>query len=272
MINTTTNSLMRCLVLLIAAFSIATLFNTTFVLADTKNNAVLQELMLIFTADYGQGEQVYSSNFANDSWTVPLQLSDSLIHAFHPVVAVGDDNYKWAVWTQVDENGKYLYYSVFNGVAWSKGKRISTQTTENSSPALMVNGKQNLLLAWVGVDDKYSDVYLSHWQGSTWTKPVMINAVNNVPDIKPYFSRNMNNRIVLSWLTFIDGKYAVTARILDDEQRVIAKLPLSEKITSSNVHKRVKLPALPEFVKDVKKGSFFIKTSAGSASASLSDY
>lgn len=271
-----TNKLYNFLTSGIAIFavtvSIVTLLWTNATIADTKKNkVVLQELMLIYTADYGQGEQVYTSSFANGRWTIPLQLSDSKIYAFHPVVAVGDNN-KWAVWTQVDEDGKYLYYSLFNQAAWSKGERISTQTTENNSPILLIDGTQKPLLAWVGADGKYSDIYLTHWQGSSWGKPVLMNTVNNVPDIKPYFFRDINNRVVLSWLTFIDGKYSVTSRILDDELRVIARLPVSEKFTSSDVHKRVRLPELPEFVKDLKKGSFFIKTSTGSGLASLNDY
>jgi hypothetical protein len=231
--------------------------------AGTEN---IQELELVFSADLGNGEQIFSSSYSDDDWTIPVQISDSSNFVFHPVISKGPDLKKWVVWTVADTGGKFLYYSVYNGSRWSRAKKIITEIKDNRSAALIVDNANTPWLAWEGAGKKYSDVFWSRWHGSGWDAPVKAHAENNVPDVQPELALDASGNIVLSWQTFLDGKYVTASRVLNGTRGLIS---VSEKKMKEKIHEQVRLPALPAFIKESHKATLFIKTKTGSESVPL---
>jgi hypothetical protein len=227
---------------------------------NTEPLSTLQELQLVFSADYGSGEQIFFSSYQKNNWTIPVQISDSPNFVFHPVSGIGSDGKIWVVWTQADNKGKFLYYSVFSNSRWSQSKKIETQMKDNRSATLIVDTDNIPWLAWLAVEKTYSDVFWSRWNGSGWDSPIKAHADNNVPDIQPGFSLQESGRIRLSWQTFVDVGYVTASKIWDQQQSQLEQSVAAAKNAEKKIQERVELPALPSFIKEPHKATLFIKT------------
>jgi hypothetical protein len=229
----------------------------------------LQGLQLVFTADYGKGEQVFYSSYKKNDWTIPVQISESKNFVFHPVSSMGSDGKKWTLWTQADKKGKFLYYSVFSNSRWSLAKKIDTRMNDNRAATLVVDNNNIPWIAWLGEEKKYTDVFWTRWNGSGWDSPVKAHADNKVPDVQPQLALDDSGHVRLSWQTFIDGKYVVVSKTWDEQQRRLEKLARPGKSITKKIKEQVQLPPLPAFIKEPHKATLFIKTTVGTESVPL---
>ncbi len=229
----------------------------------------LQDLQLIFSADYGEGEQIFFSKYKKNDWTVPRQISNSNTFVLHPVSSIGRDGTIWVVWSQADKAGFSLYYSLFRYSRWSKAKKIEISMKDNRAATLIVDNDNIPWLAWIAVDKTYSDVFLSRWNGVAWGTPDKAHVDNKVPDIQPRLRLNKSGGITLFWQTFADGRYVTESKILGDQQGTPEHIIPKNKSMGIKIQENVQLPALPPFITERHKATLFIKTDEGAEAVPL---
>lgn len=244
------------------------------VTASAANNKWRPEINfeLVSINDFGHGDQVFYSSYLKQSWTTPVQISNSSSHVYHPAVSRGHDNQKWIVWTQEDKIGKHLYYSVFSNQRWSKAKKINTETKDNRSASLIVDDYDMPWLAWEGADDGYSDVFWCKWNGKEWGKPVKAHRENDVPDIRPGLSLSEAGSVELSWMTYQGDKYVNAIVTLDDSKPGLRNYRQMEKRNDNGFYTKFAIPPLPSFVKKKHKAALFLRTLEGSGSVPVDHF
>ena len=236
----------------------------------TKNLIQEDEVKLVWSADYGHGEQVFFSSFEKNTWTSPVQLSDSTELVFHSAISSGDDGRIWAVWSRQDKKKSFLEFTIFSSSKWVKPRKINTGLDNNKSVTVIVDKNNIPWIAWAGVEDKYPDVFWSRWNGQRWDLPVKVHADNDVPDINPALVLDDSGYINLSWQTFADGKYVTVSKTWDGQQWQVSSLD-SEKVEINTIFAEHKImPNIPEFINDRRRATFFIKGNDGAGSIPLS--
>ena len=175
-------------------------------------------IQLVWSADYGQGDQVFYSSYEKNTWTTPVQLSDSTEMVFHSAISSGDDGKIWAVWTRQDKKKSFLEFTVYNSSKWTKPSKIDTGMDSNKAVTIIVDKNNIAWIAWTGIEKMYSDVFWSRWNGQGWDLPVKIHADNNVPDIKPTLALSDSGQVFLSWKTFANGQYETMTKMWDGQE------------------------------------------------------
>lgn len=231
--------------------------------------ASIIELQLVFSADYGKGEQVYISKYVNGDWTAPVQISQSDGFVLHPVSSTGNDGKIWVIWTQTDKKGKFLYYSVSSDARWSKPEKIKTTMKDNRSATLLVDADNIPWVAWIAIQKTYSDVFWVRWNGVGWTAPVRANSDNNVPDINPRFTLQQSGSIILSWETYRDGGYVTESKMWNKGKRIFETTVSTVVSVHKKMRKGTQIPKLPAFIKEPHKATLFIRTEDGAEAVPL---
>jgi hypothetical protein len=255
--------------LLVIQFILLLVFSTAS--AEEQNRMKgISAVDLVFSADLGKGEQVYTTSLKNnDSWTTPQQLSATENMVFHPVMAAESEKNKWVVWTQGEEGGELLYYSFFNGKRWSPARKIDSGITHNHSASLIIDSANTPWLAWKGFEESYSDVFFSRWDGLKWSEPARAHAVNSVPDIDPELSLDSFGAPVLSWKTFRNGNYVEASISLKDGVDFSTREIVFHRTKKNSFEASKQLPRLPAFVTDKRKAAALVKSESGYHSISF---
>jgi hypothetical protein len=231
-----------------------------------------QQIKLVWSADYGQGEQIfYSSYDKNNDWTVPLQLSDSRDSVYLPVVGSGNDGKVWVVWSHKKNKKIFLEWSVYRASKWSLPSQIETGLDSNKAVTIIVDLENRPWIAWSGTEKTYPDIYWSRWDGNGWEKAEKMHGANDVPDLDPSFLLDHNGNIVLSWQTFENRRYITVAKKWDGQQwQTVDPSMVESKMKNKSYGPLAKIIP-PRLVQDSSQGSLFIKGPNGAESFSLSD-
>ena len=236
---------------------------------EQSESAPAQKIQLVWSANYDKGEQVFFSRYKEDHWTIPVQVSESRQFVFKPVSAVGDDGKIWVVWTESGKKGSSLKFSVYKKSRWSQAQPIETGMDDNRAVTVVVDTSGRPWIAWTGAKKSYSDVFWSRWNGTGWDTPVMAHAANNVPDVHPELSIDDSGRLILSWQTYIDGKYRPIMQEWDGRQWKMLQPDAEKKSVMKRVQVQMNIPPLPGFIKEPQKATLFMKTKEGAGSLSL---
>ena len=234
-----------------------------------KESVQEQDIQLVWSANHGQGEQVFFSTYTDNQWTIPVQISNSSDFVFKPVSSVGNDGKIWVLWTQNTEKGNFLQFTVRNS-KWSEVQQIYTGMDNNRAVTVIVDANSTPWIAWTGTEESYSDVFWSRWNGQGWSKPVKAHADNNVPDVHPVLAINDSGHIVLSWQTYANEKYVTLSQYWDDRQWQQIPQGLDVTIEIKKICSSKELPPVPDFIKEPHKATFFVKTTDGAVSIPLS--
>lgn len=231
-----------------------------------------REMNLVWSANHGQGEQIFFSTYKKNDWSIPVQISDSEELVFQPVSSVGDDGKIWVVWTAMEKNRGLLQFSVYDASHWTKPRQIDTGMDDNRATTLIVDANNVPWIAWTAVDKSYSDVFWSRWNGKSWDSPVKAHSDNTVPDTHPALSRDETGQVVLSWKTYANGKYRSVFQVWDGYQWQGLAAASAEKIRNEKNSKVKELPEIPSFIKERHKATLFLKGKAGAESIPLSHF
>lgn len=231
-----------------------------------------REIHLVWSANQGQGEQVFFSNYKKNNWTIPVQISDSEEHVFQPVSAVGDDGKIWVVWTGLLMNKRLLQFSVFEKTHWTKPRQIDTGMDDNRAATLIIDADNTPWVAWTAAAESYSDVFWSRWNGKRWDVPVKAHSDNSVPDTHPALALDESGQVVLSWQTYADGKYITISQQWDGEQWQGLSHVNAQTIRKQKNLKSEKLPEIPTVIKERYKAKIFVKDTVGAGSVPLSQF
>lgn len=229
-----------------------------------------RKIQLVWSADYGKGEQIFFSRFNGKNWTIPVQISESKHLVFKPVSAVGADGTIWVVWPESGKKGSILQFSVYRNSSWSRPQPIETGLSDNRAVTVIVDGDNRPWIAWTGAKKSYSDVFWSRWNGTGWDAPVMAHAENKVPDLHPELALDDSGHLVLSWQTYARGEYITLSKVWDGRQWKIRRSGTGEKRGNIKMQTMEELPALPECIPEPYKATLFIKSNEGAGSIPFS--
>ncbi len=227
-------------------------------------------IQLAWSADYGNGEQIFFSRLNGKNWTIPVQISESKHFVFKPVSAVGDDGTIWVVWPESGKKGSILQFSMYRNSSWSRPQPIETGMNDNRAVTVIVDGDNRPWIAWTGSKKSYSDVFWSRWNGTGWDAPVMAHNENKVPDLNPELVLDESGQLVLSWQTYARGKYITLSKVWDGRQWKILRSGTGENRKIIKMQTMKKLPALPECIPEPYKATLFIKSNEGAGSVRFS--
>lgn len=260
----------------VALSCLLTAILATFVFAAGTDCAMVteQEIKLVWTGDYGQGEQVYLSSCEEGIWSPSVRLSDAAGHVFHAAVGSGDDGKVWAAWALQDGQKSYLEYTVFDTHEWKPPQRITVKTGNNTGVSLVVDRNNTPWLAWAGVGNTYTDIFWSRWNGQQWESPAKAHSENSVPDLNPQLFLDDNGEIILSWQTFAreEKKYVTVSQIWNGVQWHPAPAGTGENVNNKISSDHSLLPAIPDFVQDRRQAALFVRSKDGAGSAPLTAY
>jgi len=228
-------------------------------------------LSLIWTADSKRGKQVLFSAFKDKKWTIPVLLTESKQQVYHAAVSSGDDGKIWAVWIREEAGGSFPQWSVYRSTGWSQPRRVVTGLDRNKAVSVIVDSANVPWIAWSGVDKKYPDIFWSRWNGEAWESAARAHAINEVPDLDPSLGLDGSGHVVLSWQTFVDGRYVTVSKNWDGQGwRTDFSSSMQAKM-KNNLHERTRKITLPDFIKDPGQASLFIKGQDGAVSISVMD-
>lgn len=240
-------------------------------LAAPKGNAVpVQDILLVWSADHGEGEQIFFSHHKEDGWTVPVQISSGKNFSFKPAAAVGDDGTIWVVWTESGKKGSVLQFTVYRNRRWAAPRQIKTGLKDNRAVTIAVDRNNIPWIAWTGTKKSYSDVFWSRWNGTGWATPVMAHAENEVPDVQPELALDESGQPVLSWQTYAGGRYGIRMQRWNGLRWQVLQPGSEKKSVQKRIVMQKELPPLPEYIKEPYKATLFVRTREGSWSVPLS--
>ena len=238
--------------------------------APEAGSVPVQDLLLVWSADYGKGEQVFFSRRKKESWTVPVQISSGKNFVFKPAAAAGNDGTVWVIWTERGRKGSRLQFTVYRNNRWAAPRQVETGLNDNRAVVIAVDRNNRPWIAWTGAKKSYSDVFWSRWNGTGWDAPVMAHAENNVPDVQPELALDDSGQVVLSWKTYDQDGYVTRMRKWDGRQWQQIQPETEKKSEKKRVRVQKQLPALPEYIKEPYKATLFLRTQEGAWSVPLS--
>ena len=236
---------------------------------SSEQGSSVLDIQLVWSTNYGQGEQVFFSKYKNKDWSIPIQISESHEFVFKPVSSVGNDGRIWVVWTQKDKDGSFLQFSVYNS-SWREALPIDTGMKNNRAVTIIVDEDNTPWIAWAGIDTSYSDIFWSRWNGQGWEAPVQAHPDNKVPDINPALSLDDSGQIVLSWQTYVNGKYITITQSWDGRRWQRIPKGNEKNIGTKKIFHPEELPIMPDFIKEAHKATLFVKTNHGAVSIPFS--
>lgn len=120
-----------------------------------------------------------SSTPASGPTPAPVLLSDPVVSARRPAIAIARDGAVHVVW----EQGEELYHTYRQGGNWSTPARVAT----GNSPALAASPDGSLHLAFVNEFGGNYEIYHVRWDGVRWSLPRNVSrtssGASSLPDI-----------------------------------------------------------------------------------------
>lgn len=175
---------------------------------DNNGNAIV-----VWPQFDGSYEQIYKSEFRNDGWNIPSDLSDNISpdgsDAGHPKMAMDDNGNAIVVWDQFDPSTdlSVIMMSEYRGSSWStpalenkispSGSDVATASTD---VAMDNNGEATIV--WGQEWDGLVRVFLSEYRNGGWIHPATtasyISPLNG-QIAGPVVSMDDNGDAVITW-------------------------------------------------------------------------
>lgn len=202
------------------------------------------EQEIVWSQTDGLRQEIYHSATAAGEWEQPEKLTDNNANNLHPAFVIAPDSNRWIFWSAVRPDGISIQYLVGKDGDWSEPMTMEMEGLSSAiAPSVLLDQQGTIWMVWAGNDGSSQDeIYWSRHKGSTWQKPQMLNAANQVPDIRPTISRNENGQLEVRWQGFRDGKYKDLVSVWDGTAWS------AEQEFKKEEEPEKEVPVLPEFV------------------------
>ena len=162
---------------------------------------------LVWSQSDGLRYEIFSSSCREKTWTAPAKITDNNANNLHPVIDVAPDGTKWFFWSAVRPNGISVEYATSKGNEWSEPESFPFEQSSAITPSVLIEKNGVVWLVWAGNNGGNDEIYYSRYMKKSWQKPKVLNAANDVPDIKPLIAYNEQGEIEVVWQGFRDGQY-----------------------------------------------------------------
>jgi hypothetical protein len=170
-------------------------------------NVVQKEI--VWSQSDGLRYEIYHSSGKGDDWQAPQKLTNNNANNLHPDFVIAPNGTHWIFWSAVQPDGIAIEYLVGeDGNKWSSEPiKLATDHSSAITPSALAAHDGVIWLVWAGNDGEQDEIYYSRFANSAWQKPMLINAANETPDIKPKIALNEQGSIEVRWQGFRDEKY-----------------------------------------------------------------
>lgn len=162
---------------------------------------------LVWSQSDGLRYEIYSSSYRETTWSAPEKITDNNANNLHPVIDVAPDGTKWLFWSSVRPDGISIESSIFRENEWSDPVKLLFEQSSAIAPSVLIEKSGVVWLVWAGNIGGNDEIYYSRYMKMSWQKPKVLNAANDVPDIKPLIAHNEQGEIEVVWQGFRDGRY-----------------------------------------------------------------
>ena len=147
------------------------------------------------------GSELFYSQFADNRWQRPTQLTQTGDTNFLPAVEMNGKNETFIVWSSTQGSGFQLNFAIIKNGKVSKGPaEILTGFSSNLGPSLAYDRKRSkMLLVWAGSNGEADDIFLSEYSNNSWSAPSRIHSENEVSDYLPKIIVDPNGSIKVEW-------------------------------------------------------------------------
>lgn len=161
----------------------------------------------------GTGERLYLQKLG----AAPIPVTDGLIEAFRPQVAIDAAGRVWVVWSEQRRDNWDLYARVWHNNAWGITQRLTTSPGPDIYASLTADAKGTLWLAWQGVPDgKQSDILVMNCRDGKWSAQPQAIGAHPANDWQPSIAAAPDG-VYVAWDSYRNGAYDVFLSRLDGQ-------------------------------------------------------
>jgi len=215
-------------------------------------NAPLEEL--VWSQSDGLRQEIYHSARTAEGWSAPQQLTYNNANNLHPAFVIAPDSSRWIFWSAVNPDGIGIEYTVGRDGNWPQPVKLESGHATAITPAVLISPDQTLWLVWAGNDGGQDEIYWSRFVNAAWQPPKQVNAVNQVPDVKPEILLNEQGQVEVRWQGFRNGRYKRLAAVyagqgwsseqeLAEEEEQAAEEELPDFLPAGSQHVLLTVPA-----------------------------
>lgn len=148
-------------------------FVTSLAMDDNSNALILWE------QSDGVNSQIFKSEFRNNNWTHPINLSDNISSngqsASGPKVVMDNLGNSLIVWYQLDGTNPQLFKSEFRNGSWIHPINLADHFTSDYVDiyeyAVGIDNQGNAVISWISDNSTNLMLYKSEYRNSTWIHP-----------------------------------------------------------------------------------------------------
>ncbi len=189
--------------------------------------------------DSNDGEyQLKISEYINDEWAEETLLYASSNPITSPALGTGKNSRKLIVWTEQIRSKtvlKSMSRSANNN--WQLPNVFSNQGFENYSASIVFDLEDVAWVFWSSTVRELSDIYYVRSEGLGWSTPVLVNAVNDVPDLHPRASLTLDGKVEVRWsrYSFENNSYVEDVYLFDEALVNSSDIILADTIALSDI-------------------------------------
>ncbi|MDH4274853.1 MAG: hypothetical protein OEW08_07440 [Gammaproteobacteria bacterium] len=190
-----------------------------------------QHQATVHNADTYNRFVVYAAKYTGTAWTNITQLSDGLVDAVEPTLAVNTNNRAAVAWAQLDYTFNVsdiqvapsattkppyvysVYANRYNGTAWlANAEEIDGANVTARSVDIALDGNDNLYAVWLREitpasdqwnNDRVIQVYRREFIGNTWTTPNTLDGETRFDTDTPHIIAH-GNTLLTYWKRWRD--------------------------------------------------------------------
>ncbi len=176
----------------------------------------LGNTIIVWSQFDGSNDQIFMSEYRNNTWTHPEDLSDNISPSGEntndiPQVAIDNNGNAIIVWSQFDGSNDQIFMSEYRNNTWTHPEDLSDNISpsgENAhNPQVAMDDNGNAIIVWSQFDGSNDQIFRSKYSDNTWTHPEYLSD-NISPDgesaLVPQVAMDNNDNAIIVWRQF-DG-------------------------------------------------------------------
>ena len=190
----------------------------------------------------GGNHVLLTASYDGEDWSEPLIIHESENPMTSVAVGTADNDTELLVWTEQVKQQSQLFHKWFSRKSglWSEAQLLSDFGKENIGASIIVDPTQRLHLFWSATKTDFSDIVHMSYANGRWSKIQTIHDTNDVPDIQPKATLDLNGNVVVTW-----SSYSSDAGQYVELQKIVETASPADESTKSNLVDAVKLTQIP---------------------------
>lgn len=197
---------------------------TALLLITASNIATANDALLTWSEKNEQkGTSIYVSLLSLTACHVSETVFSSAELNVSPSITGDSSGNMMAIWKSDSSSSSVLKFALRRNQQWSAASILTSQGGETTSPEIISDNNGQIWIFWVSDHNGLDDIFYSKFDigANEWTLPVQINESNEVPDVSPMASLNLNGDVVIQWSQYDrqQGQYVTLSKTFSEENQ-----------------------------------------------------